>query len=155
MIALSKGYDDDNMPVVTLSVGGEGDKAAAIQRLLPDEVWFGNVVLKINIEGKISDRAFVTNKELFETAFENNPVFAYAVAPAEEGYWYPDMTFVVFKNCVVQFFNDNLDDCHGIVSTLYEDIADDIFAEFKETCTKGMVYFNTDIEVGNLGKPLG
>ena len=58
-----------------------------------------------------------------QTYFENNPAFAYCVAPVDEGYWFLDFCYVVFKNCVVQFFNDNLDDAHGVISTLYQDIA--------------------------------
>ena len=134
---------------VTISCNN-GDKCAALAKLLPSQKKFGNVVFTINIDGPMSNRAFKTDKELFETAFKGNPAFAYAVAPAEENYWYPTMTYVVFKNCVVQFFNDNLNDCHGIVSTLYQDIALDVFEAYG---SEG-VCFNTDIEQG-LGKPLG
>ena len=128
-----------------------GDKCAALAQLLPAAVEFGNIVFTITIDGPMSNRTFVSKKELFEVAFENNPVFAYAVAPADEGYyWYPTMTYVVFENCVVQFFNDNLNDCHGIVSTLYQDIALDVFAD--EACDG--VCFNTDVETRFEG-PLG
>jgi hypothetical protein len=88
---------------------------------------------------------------LFETAFSGNPAFAYVVAPAQDGYNYIDFTYVVFKNCVVQFFNDNLNDCHGLISTLYQDIAEEIF----EDSDLAGVHYNTDIEVGKLGMPLG
>ena len=127
-----------------------GDKCAALVRLLPEEKKFGSVLFTIDIDGPMSNRAFVSNRELFEVAFEKNPAFAYAVAPAEDVYWYPSLTYVVFKNHVVQFFNDNLNDCHGIVSTLYQDIAAEIFedADLHNVC------YNTDIEQG-LGKPLG
>lgn len=127
-----------------------GDKCAALAQLLPATVEFGNIIFTITIDGPMSNRAFVSKKELFETAFKKNPAFAYAVAPADEGYWYPTMTYVVFKKCVVQFFNDNLNDCHGIVSTLYQDIALDVFAD--EACEG--VCFNTEIEA-NFDGPLG
>ena len=143
---------DMSIPSVTLSTSN-GDKAAALLQLLPSEVNFGNVTLKINVDGPISNRAFVSNKELFETAFSRNPAFAYCVAPVEEGYWYADITYVVFKNCVVQFFNDNLNDCHGIISTLYQDIAAEIFADCP--AFRGVVAYCTDVERGQLGKPLG
>lgn len=154
LIAFFIDYQAEGGPKVTLAVGN-GDKTAALMKLLPTEKQFGNITLHITIDGTPSNRAFVSLKELFETAFHNNPAFAYAVAPAQDGYWFPDMTYVVFKNCVVQFFNDNLNDCHGIISTLYEDIAEEIFEEFKQNYTGGTVYFNTDVERGSLGKPLG
>jgi hypothetical protein len=128
------------------------DKAAALVRLLPFEKHFGNVILSIGVDcPTISNLAFPTNKALFETAFSGNPAFAYVVAPAQDGYNYIDFTYVVFKNCVVQFFNDNLNDCHGLISTLYQDIAEEIF----EDSDLAGVHYNTDIEVGKLGMPLG
>lgn len=127
-----------------------GDKCAALARLLPEEKQFGNVRFEINIDGPMSNRAFVNNKELFETAFEGNPAFAYCVCPVEEHYWYIDFTYVVFKNCVVQFFNDNLNDCHGLLSTLYQDIAAEVFAD---AGLNGVCY-NTDVEK-KLSHPLG
>jgi hypothetical protein len=61
-----------------------------------------------------------------------------------------DFTYVIFKNCVVQFFNDNLNDAFGNVSTLYQDIAPAVFEN-----TPIGVHYCTDVERGNLGKPLG
>ena len=144
---------DVNAPSVIISVAN-GDKVTALSKLLPSEVQFGNVTLKITIDGTPSNRAFKSNRELFEVAFANNAAFAYCVAPVEEGYYYVDFTYVVFKNCVVQFFNDNLDDAHGVISTLYQDIAAEIFADAAIT-NRGAVCYCTDIEDGKLGKPLG
>ena len=96
----------------------------------------------------MSNRAFANPVELFETAFEKNPAFAYVVAPAQDGYFYIDFCYVVFKNCVVQFFNDNLNDAHGLVSTLYQDIANELFAE---AAGLECVHYCTDIEA-KLGK---
>ena len=136
---------DADCPSVTLATYN-GDKATALAKLLPEAIAFGNVELEIDIDGPFSNRAFVSNKELFEVAFEKNPAFAYAV---EIESILTAFTYVVFKNTVVQFFNDNLYDIHGIVSTLYEDIARDIFSEELH----GVVY-NTDIEA-KVGMPLG
>lgn len=142
--------DMKNMTVVLAT--NNGDKAAALMRLLPTEKAFGNVILTIRVDcPTVSNLAFPTQKDLFETAFYKNPAFAYAVSPEEEGYWFFSLTYVVFKNCVVQFFNDNLNDCHGLISTLYEDIAREIF----EDAQLNGVYYNTDVEVGKLGMPLG
>lgn len=140
--------DYDNM-VVALA-GNNGEKNAALQRLLPTEKKFGNIALKIMVDGPIANIAFPTQKDLFDTAFKGNPAYAYSVTPGDN-VWFFSMTYVVFKNCVVQFFNDNLNDCHGLISTLYQDIAAEIFEE----ANLNGVYYNTDVERGALGKPLG
>ena len=137
-------------PAVVLSCNN-GDKVAALQQILPEEVNFGNVVLKITIDGIPSNRAFTSKVELFDTAFKGNPAYAYSVCPCEEGYQWIGATYVVFNNCVVQFAADNLNDCHGIISTLYQDIAEEILTG---PATNG-VYWNTNVERANLGKPLG
>ena len=128
-----------------------GDKVAALLQLLPSEISFGNVVLKVVVDGVPSNRAFTSKVELFDTAFAGNPAYSYAICPCEDGYQWIAATYVVFKNHVVQFAADNLNDCHGIISTLYQDIADELLTG---TAAQG-VYFNTDVEVGKLGMPLG
>lgn len=138
-------------PSVTIACNN-GDKNAALIRLLPEYKAFGNVYLDIFIDGTIANREFVSTKELFDVAFEKNPAYAYTVTPSDEGIWFFDFTYVVFKNCVVQFFNDNLDDAHGVISTLYQEIAKDVFADAE---IPGRAYYCTDIEQGKLGKPLG
>ena len=130
--------------------GNNGEKNAALQRLLPTEKKFGNITLHIVVDGPIANIAFPTQKALFDAAFEGNPIYVKSISPASEGYWFFSMTYVVLKNCVVQFFNDNLNDCHGLISTLYQDIAAEIF----EDADLNGVYYNTDIEVGKLGKSL-
>lgn len=149
-IACNVGTDKGGEPFITLACNN-GDKVTALQQILPTEVMFGNIPLHITIDGIPSNRAFVSKKELFEVAFAKNPAFAYAVAPADDGYNWFSMVYIVFKNCVVQFFNDNLNDCHGVLSTLYEDIAREVLTG---NAVQG-VYFNTDVERGKLGKPLG
>lgn len=134
-------------PSIVLSCNN-GDKVAALQQILPDEITFGNTVLKVAVDGTPSNRVFTSKVELFDTAFKGNPAYAYSICPAEEGYQWIASTYVVFKNCVVQFAADNLNDCHGIISTLYQDIANEIL-----NCDG--VYYNTDVEVGKLGMPLG
>ena len=127
-----------------------GDKVTALQRILPEQVTFGGVALQVAVDGTPSNRTFASKKELFEVAFSGNPAFAYAVAPVEEGATWFDMVYVVFNNCVVQFFADNLNDCHGVISTLYQDIA----AELLTGEGAQGVYFNTNVERGNVGMPL-
>ena len=137
-------------PAIILSYNN-GDKVTALQQILPTKIDYIAATVQIAIDGVPSNRSFKNKKELFEVAFDKNPAFAYAVSPVEDGYNWFAMTYVVFKNCVVQFFNDNLNDCHGVLSTLYEDIAREVLTG---DAVQG-VYFNTDVERGNLGKPLG
>lgn len=133
-------------PTIVLACNN-GDKVAALQQILPDEVAFGGVKLKVAVDGTPSNRAFKSKVELFDTAFKGNPAYAYSLCPVEEGYQWFANTYVVFKNCVVQFAADNLNDCHGVISTLYQDIAEDVLR-----CDG--VFYNTDVERANLGKPV-
>lgn len=137
-------------PSITLACNN-GDKVAALQQILLEEVSFGNITLKVAVDGVPSNRAFTSKVELFDTAFSGNPAYAYSVCPAEEGYQWIGTTYVVFKNCVVQFAADNLNDCHGLISTLYETIASELLTG---PATDG-VFYNTDVERAGLGKPLG
>ena len=151
LIAFNVDYAAEGGPRVTLSTT-DGEKAAALVKILPEEINYGGVVLHICVDCQVwPNIAFRNNKVLYETAFKGNPAFAYAIAPTEEGYEWLPIVYVVFKNCVVQFFADNLNDCHGVISTLYQDLAEEILGFGDRTG----VYFNTDVERGNLGKPLG
>lgn len=137
-------------PSVVLACNN-GDKVTALQQILPEEIVFGGVTLKILVSGVPSNRIFVNKKELFDTAFEKNPAYAYSVSPVDDGYDWFAMVYVVFKNCVVQMFADNLNDCHGVISTLYQNIAEELLIG---PGAEG-VFFNTDVERAQLGKPLG
>lgn len=154
-------FDGDPQIACNVDFGGEnpsivlacnnGDKVAALQRILPDEYEFGGVKLKVAVDGVPSNIAFTNKKELFETAFAGNPAFSMAISPVDDGYAWFSMVYVIFKNRVIQFFADNIADCHGLISTLYQDIAYDVLTG---DGARG-VYFCTDVEVGHVGKPLG
>ena len=148
-IAFNTDYSGEH-PRVVLACNN-GDKVAALQKILPSEVSFGNVSLEVVVDGVPTNRAFTSKVELFDTAFSGNPAYAYSMCPAEEGYQWISTTYVVFKNYVVQFAADNLNDCHGIISTLYQNIADELLTG---EATEG-VFYNTDIEHANIGMPLG
>ena len=137
-------------PTVVMACNN-GDKVAALQQILPEEVNFGNISLKVIVDGTPSNITFTSKVDLFDTAFKGNPAYAYSKCPAEERYMWIGTTYVVFKNCVVQFAADNLNDCHGIISTLYQDIAEELLTGI---ATEG-VFYNTDVERANLGYPLG
>lgn len=142
-------YENDEC---TLKIYVEkSDKAEAISRLLPDEKEFGNITLKINVVPANGENSIgkISPKQLFDIAFDGNPVYAYCKEVT--GFLTNTITYVVFKNRVVQFFNDNLNDIHGLVSTLYQDIASEIF----EDAPINGVCYNTDIEERVFGMPLG
>lgn len=69
------------------------------------------------------------NKEssisLFQKAFAGNPILNYIEGTEDtfSNYLY----YFVFRNEVVQYFNDNLADIHGLESTLYQTLANEIF----------------------------
>lgn len=135
-------YDEDELEI-KLFVDNP-TKADALTKLLPNERVFGRIVLKITVipanDVNSSDSA------LFQKAFEGNPAFSYI--ENVDGAFTFNASYVVFKNKVVQYFNDDLSDVNGFRSTLYQEIAKDVFGN-----TNG-IYFCTDVE-GNTGKPLG
>lgn len=114
-------YAEDNM--IKMMVNGQ-EKADALTQLLPPEKSFGNVTLKIVVIPANSLSAYRT--ETFQKAFEGNPAFSFvASVPVGGG----EFSYVVFKNKVVQFYNDNLSDYYGNRSALYQDIARDVFGD--------------------------
>ena len=118
------------------------DKTIALTNLLKPKVQFGNVTLNVQVipsnEGKsyaamVRD-VFLGNPHFYEFVtidLQTNPVH-----------------YAIFNKEVAQFFNDNLADAHGNISTLYEDLAREIIGQ------EGGVHFCTDNEC-LIGKPLG
>lgn len=129
------------------------EKAEALEYLLPSVKNFGNYTLYIDIipanKPKESYNNFRNIQYLFDTAFDRNPVYAFTYVAI--GLYSNPMYYVVFKNRVVQFFNDNLNDIHGNISTLYQDIAEEIF---DDNDSLPSIFYNTDIEE-KIDKPLG
>ena len=117
---------------VTLHVDN-AEKAEAIAQLLPAERAFGNVTVKTKVVP--ANRLGASRLSLFQKAFEGNPAFAYTKSFEGQPYGF---CYVVFANKVVQYFLDNLQDVNGNRSTLYEEIARDLFGE------DGEVFFCTD-----------
>ena len=126
---------DEDEKVIKLYVNGE-KKAEAIEKLLPAERTFGNVTVRTVVFP--ANQLGATRVSLFHAAFEGNPVFAYT--KTIEGVLTNPISYVVFKNRVVQFFADNLHDVNGNISTLYETIATEVFGEDEGIC------FCTDTE---------
>ena len=67
-IAFNADMDADNC-YVTLATNNP-DKAAALVKLLPEKASFGKIELQIKVDCQtISNLAFTSDKQLFETAF--------------------------------------------------------------------------------------
>ena len=102
-------------------------KAAALEVLLPAEKDFGNIKMKLLVIPANEERVNIpVDEDIWNIAFKDSKAFKFS-------YFVPNVlggiTYVVFRNTVVQFFTDNLADLNGMRSTLYEDIARDVFGD--------------------------
>ena len=123
---------DNQKPEIKLFVGNP-KKASALEKLLPKEKNFGNVTLKITIVP--GNEKPYRMADVFEDAFKGNPALAFVKeVPVIVG---APVTYVIFAKKVVQYFNDDLHDLYGLKSTLYQDIAKNVFNEF------GDVFYGT------------
>lgn len=116
---------NENEQTVKLYVDNQS-KAEALIQLIPGEKTWGNVTFKIEIIPPNSEKE-LTEADLFAIAFENNPAFSFD--KTVEGIYDNPLTYIVFQNKVVQFWDDNLGDIYGNKSTLYQEIAKDVFGE--------------------------
>ena len=115
-------FDNGDEKIIKLYVDGER-KAEALSELLPIEKEFGNVVVKIEV---IPANILKGDKaQLFRDAFDGNPALSYDVTV--DGVFSNPVTYFVFKKAVVQYYADNLGDVNGLQSTLYQNIAEDLF----------------------------
>lgn len=126
-------YDEDNYEV-KLFVDSM-TKANALAELLPMEKKFGNVTMQVVIipANKKLDGVRVS---VWRAVFEGNPIVN--KIETVEGIFTNPITYIVFRKDVVQYFNDDLGDYYGQCSTLYQEIAKDIFEEHEG------VFFCTD-----------
>lgn len=124
----------------------DADVAIALAKLLPEQKEFGNVILSITIiPANGTDTYFrsqldeeIDKHQLVKNVFKHNDAVSYiwdvdAVIPGL------NIMYVVFVNKVVQYYTDSLSDPHGLTSTLYQDIAKEIFGEIPG------VFFATDV----------
>lgn len=123
---------DDNEKNINIFVENS-TKADALTQLLPVEKDFGGTTVTITV---IPANDTVTNPAiLFEEAFKNNPVFDSTLVI--EGMYNNPINYIIFTDKIAQFWDDNLGDPHGNVSTLYQEIAKDIFdIDGVQYCTK-------------------
>lgn len=121
------------------------EKADALTELLPVQKDFGNVSMYISVIPANVESA--TPWELFQTAFKGNGAVSFVDEIDGAGF---HAGYIVFQPEVVQYYNDNIADIYGIESTLYQDIAKEVFEDHAG------IFFCTDIEDQKfLGKPLG
>ena len=99
------------------------EKAEALEQLLPAVKEFGSVVVKITVIP--ANKLGSTKVSLFQKAFKNNPAVAVNTP-------FGTHSFVIFEKKVVQYHNDDMFDFNGVCSTLYQDIAKDVFGEFND-----------------------
>lgn len=116
---ITTAFDEEKMEIV-LRVSDQ-DKAEALSKIIPFKKEFGNLEVTVTI---IPPNEPVFTANTLRKAFEGNPAF-------EEVVEIPDISsnpimYAVFKKEVVQFWNDNLGDPHGNITTLYQDIASNV-----------------------------
>ncbi len=109
-------------------------KAEALGKILPEKKEFGNVSLDIAVVPANSDDKPI---DVFRKALAGNPVLSDIVTITD--IFSNNIDFVGFANEVVQYKDDRLDDPYGLQSTLYEDIAREMFVNHDG------VFFYTDV----------
>lgn len=114
---------DDETYTIKVYVDNQ-DKAEALAKLLPTERVFGNILVKVVVIP--ANKEITDKRELLEAAFKGNEAFK-GIVSTQDPFKTTDFTFVVCAKEVVQYFNDNLQELNGIHSTLYEDVAEDVF----------------------------
>ena len=143
-------FDSDNYEIKFYV--DDAAKADAMTMLLPTEKVFGNIKVKITVipaNDVVADHVeFDGIADMYATMFDGNEAVEQVHTATLPGSVYT-FNYVIFKNKVVQYFNDDLSDAHGLCSTLYQDIAKRIFGE------DAKVFFCTAPSGNNLGKPLG
>lgn len=115
---------DEEKNIIKLYVDNS-EKATALQTLLPETRMFGSIALSIEVIPFNNFGQIKETQNIYATAFAGNPVLSYI--RTIRGIFTNNLTYIVFKNKVVQYFNDDLGDVNGMCSTLYQNIANNIF----------------------------
>lgn len=128
-------YDNDG-PKVILRVDGQ-DKADALSQLLPARKEFGNVTLDVAVVPANKEKDTVA---LFRDAFKGNKAVndIVTISDIPDMYVSNPLTYIIFRKEVVQYYNDNLADAHGNKTTLFQEIADELFP------SRDGIFFCTD-----------
>lgn len=141
-------YDEanNNLKIYVAGIEGENAKADALIKLMPTEKIFGDVVMTISVipanrqldplERRYAVRTGhcrgygETSCELaeeFRDIFNNNAAF-YSTKVIS-GIFTNDLVYVIFMPEVAQYYSDGLNDYKGICSTLYQDLAKEVFID--------------------------
>lgn len=141
-------YDEENSNI-NIYVA-EQAKATALEHFLPTVKEFGNVTLAINVIPPNETKLFkTTTTPTIRDVFKGNPHVDDIIEI--DGMF--SATYVVFHKEVVQYFDDNLGDINGNISTLYQNIANDVFGEhagiFFCTNTQALTYHSYVCSVGD------
>lgn len=115
--------DDSDEPEIKMLVSTI-DKADALGRLLPEEMAFGNVTLKITIIPP--NPSTMEKEELIERAFRDNPALVSMKTIEMFG---GEEHYAMFAKEVVQYPSDDISEYGGVTSTLYQDLAKELFGE--------------------------
>lgn len=119
---------DPNLREIRIFVADDQEKAEALRDILPPVRVFGNIEIDIIVVYPNEDEVLDVSKiDLVEKAFKGNQNIAYI--KKVQGVFNNPINYVVCKNKVVQFFNDDMSDLHGMCSTLYQDIAKEVIGE--------------------------
>lgn len=144
-------FDEDTL-TVKLYVDDSG-KAYALDELIPPSKKFGRTVLKIGIIPANDSFVAVDQASLLDVALQGNSALSFIRTIT--GIMTNPITYVVFKKDVVQYWTDDLGDYFGVHSTLFQDIAKDVFEN-----ANGVFFCTDTAENGffdgeRVGAPLG
>lgn len=128
---LKQGNNDSEF-IMTISSKNIG-KMRAISMLIPAKISFGNVTLETKFN--IIDNC-ATVADIYRSAFAGNPALQDIIENIPSGK--AKFIYLLFQNKVVHFWNDNLGDPYGNVSTLYQNIAASVCKKYEN------VYFCTE-----------
>lgn len=115
-------YDNDEV-MLSILVSNQ-DKYEALRRLIPARKEFGNVTLDINVIPANVNYDNASEVDLVKRAFARNPAI-HNIRTYNTPFG--DVTYVAFDRCVVSVDADDMSDPNGYKSTLYQEIAKDIF----------------------------
>ena len=109
-------------------------KIEALKKVLPKERTYGNETVFIEVIP--ANRSLGEEIDILAEAFRGNEALSYVTSRQTI---FGDKQYALFDREVVQYYIDDTTDLNGLKSTLYEDIARDVFGE-----TLPNVYFCTD-----------